>query len=130
MARVGVRSRRSVVSRIETDHSYARRIVTPEHAGTHLDAPSHFAPGGAHVDAIPAERLVVPCVVIDVRAECEPDANFTVEKEHVEAAERAGGEIEPGSAVLALTGWDRFLGDAERYVDGAFPGFGASAAEL
>jgi kynurenine formamidase len=119
-----------VVSRIETDHSYARRILTPEHAGTHLDAPSHFAPGGTHADAIPAERLVAPCAVIDVRAECEADADFTIEREHVEAAERADGAIEPGSAVLALTGWERFLGDAERYVEGAFPGFGTSAAEL
>ena len=118
------------ISRIETDHSYARQITTPEHAGTHLDAPSHFAPGGAHADAIPAERLVVPCAVIDVRAECERDAGFTIEREHVEAAERQDGPIETGSAVLALTGWERFVGDAERYVGGDFPGFGAGAAEL
>jgi kynurenine formamidase len=119
-----------VVSRIETDHSYARRITTPEHAGTHLDAPSHFAPDGAHADAIPAERLVAPAVVIDVRAECERDPDFTVTRAHVEEAERRDGAIEPGSAVLALTGWERHLHDAERYVNGAFPGFGVGAAEL
>lgn len=119
-----------VVSRIETDHSYARRITTPEHAGTHLDAPSHFAPGGAHAHAIPAERLVVPCAVIDVRAECERHAGFAIEREHIEEAERRDGPIEPGSAVLALTGWERFLGDPDRYVGGDFPGFGVGAAEL
>jgi kynurenine formamidase len=119
-----------VVSRIDTDHSYARRIDTPEHAGTHLDAPSHFAPGGAHVDAIPAERLVAPAIVLDVRAECEADSDFAIGREHVEEAERRDGPIEAGSAVLALTGWERYLSDGDRYVGGAFPGFGVGAAEL
>ena len=119
-----------VVSRIETEHSYARRITTPEHAGTHLDAPSHFAPGGSHVNQIPAQRLVAPCVVIDVRAECASDPGFVIEREHVEAAELRDGSIEAGSAVLALTGWDQFSGDAARYVGGDFPGFGPSAAAL
>ncbi|HZO61233.1 MAG TPA: cyclase family protein [Solirubrobacterales bacterium] len=119
-----------VVSRIETEHSYARRITTPEHAGTHLDAPSHFAPGGDHAHAIPVERLVVPCAVIDVRAECEADPGFAIEREHVEEAERVDGPIDAGSAVLALTGWERYRSDAERYVGGAFPGFGVGAAEL
>ena len=32
--------------------------------------------------------------------------------------------------MLALTGWERYLDDAERYVGGDFPGFGSSAAEL
>src|SRR5262245_14930632 len=119
-----------VVSQIARDGSYARVLETPEHAGTHLDAPSHFAPGGIHTDAIPADRLVAPCAVLDVRAECEADPGFTIEREHVEAAERRDGPIEPGAAVLALTGWERYLDDAKRYADGDFPGFGAGAAEL
>lgn len=118
------------VSTYERDGAYARAITTPEHAGTHLDAPSHFAPGGAHADAIPAERLVGPCAVIDVRAECERDLAFTIERAHVEAAERRDGPIEEGSAVLALTGWERHLDDEERYVGGDFPGFGVTAAQL
>jgi kynurenine formamidase len=32
--------------------------------------------------------------------------------------------------VLALTGWERFLGEPDRYVGGDFPGFGVGAAEL
>jgi kynurenine formamidase len=120
----------SIVSQIERDGAYARVLETPEHAGTHLDAPSHFAPGGAHADAIPAERLVVPCAVVDVRAECERDPGFTIEGGQVEAAERRDGPIEAGSAVLALTGWERHLDNEERYVGGDFPGFGVTAAEL
>ena len=119
-----------VLSRVETDHSYARQITTPEHAGTHLDAPSHFAPGGMNADQIPAERLVAAAAVIDVRAECEADPSFALGREQVEAHERRHGLIEAGSAVLALTGWERHRGDAGRYVNGEFPGFGVGAAEL
>ena len=32
---------------------------SPEHGGTHLDAPIHFAEGGRSVDQIPLEQLVV-----------------------------------------------------------------------
>ena len=32
-------------------------LCTPEHGGTHVDAPLHFWEGGAAVDAIPLERL-------------------------------------------------------------------------
>jgi kynurenine formamidase len=120
----------STVARIERDGAYARSLQMPEHAGTHLDAPSHFAPGGAHADAIPAERLVVGCAVVDVRAQCERDPGFAIEREHLEAAEDRDGRIENGSAVLAMTGWERHLDDEERYVGGDFPGFGVGAAEL
>ena len=130
MAGVGAAGGARGVDASRRDHSYARQITTPEHAGTHLDAPSHFAPGGTHADQIPAERLVAPAVVLDVRAECERDADFAIEREHVEEAERRDGAIEAGSAVLALTGWDQYSGDAEKYVGGDFPGFGPGAAEL
>jgi arylformamidase len=54
----------------ERDGFYGRRLSLPEHSGTHLDAPAHFAPDGARADEIPVERLVVPCAVLDVRARC------------------------------------------------------------
>lgn len=115
--------------------AYARNLRMPEHAGTHLDAPSHFAPGGAHAADIPAERLVAPCAVIDARDRCRDDAGFTLERADVEAAERRDGPIEPGAAVLLWTGWEDLREDAGRYLGGpteadlAFPGFGLTAAE-
>ena len=125
---------------VRSDHgssgSYARDLRLPEHAGTHLDAPSHFAPRGAHAADIPAERLVVACAVIDARARCADDPDFTLERGHVEEAERSDGPIEPGSAVLLWTGWEDRRGDPDRYLGGpteaelAFPGFGSSAAEV
>lgn len=118
-----------------TSGSYARDLRLPEHSGTHLDAPSHFAPGGAHAADIPAERLVAPCAVLDMRAECREAPAFTLERSHLEDAERRDGPIEPGTAVLLWTGWEDHRGDAGRYLGGAteadlaFPGYGVTAAE-
>lgn len=36
------------------------------HAGTHVDAPAHFLPGGAGVDRLPLEVLVGPARVVEV----------------------------------------------------------------
>jgi arylformamidase len=38
------------------------------HCGTHIDAPCHFIPGGAGVEALPIEALVGPCRVVEVAA--------------------------------------------------------------
>jgi kynurenine formamidase len=119
-----------------TSGSYARDLRLPEHSGTHLDAPSHFAPGGLHAADIPPERLVAPCAVIDARVLCATDPSFTLGREGVEEAERRDGPIEAGSAVLLWTGWEDRRADPDRYLGGpaeedlAFPGFGIDAAEL
>jgi arylformamidase len=39
------------------------------HSGTHVDAPSHFVPGGDPVDRIPLERLIGPAAVLELPAE-------------------------------------------------------------
>jgi kynurenine formamidase len=119
-----------------TGGSYARDLRLPEHSGTHLDAPSHFAPGGSHAADISPARLVAPCAVIDVRAHCRDDPAFTLQRDHVEEAERRDGPIEPDSAVLLWTGWEDHRDDPARYLGGAadadlaFPGFGVSAADV
>jgi kynurenine formamidase len=61
-----------------TDGLYGQVWSTPEHAGSHLDAPAHFAPHGARADQIPTERLVVECVVLDVHDRCAEDPDFTL----------------------------------------------------
>jgi arylformamidase len=44
-----------------TDSSFA---MIP-HCGTHIDAPLHFAKGGATIDAVPLDLLIGPCRVIE-----------------------------------------------------------------
>jgi kynurenine formamidase len=116
---------------LERDGHYAREITVPEHSGTHLDAPAHFVPGGAYAHEIPVERLVVPCAVVDVSAECEADPGYALEAERVERDEAEHGPLPDGGALLVRTGWERHAGDPERYVRSmSFPGVGTSAAEL
>ena len=45
----------------------SNKFSAPEHGGTHIDAPAHFAKGGETVDQIALNRLVAPGVLIDVR---------------------------------------------------------------
>lgn len=121
---------------VESDGFFARTIETPEHAATHLDAPAHFDPGGPTVDQIPAERLVVASVMLDVSDRCAADPDFAVTASDVERFESAEGRVAPGSAVLLRTGWDAYHADPARYLDGAdaedlhFPGYAESAARL
>src|SRR4051812_39905123 len=42
------------------------------HAGTHVDAPSHFLPDGAPVDALSLEALVGPARVMELGSETAP----------------------------------------------------------
>jgi kynurenine formamidase len=116
---------------LDRDGFYAREITVPEHCGTHFDAPAHFAPGGAFVHEIPAERLVVPCALIDVSAECEADPDYALDAERLSRDEDEHGRLPEGGALLVRTGWEDHRDDADRYVRSMrFPGVGPSAAQL
>lgn len=123
----------TTVSDYATDGSYSRELEVPEHAGTHFDAPAHFARGGACVDAIPLAALVRPAVKLDVRPWVNGDSAAAVDAAAIRELEHRDGTIEPGSAVLVHTGWDAYWQDAARYLGDpapAFPGLAADAAGL
>jgi kynurenine formamidase len=81
--------------------SYA--ICTPEHGGTHLDAPIHFAEGRKTADQIPVSQLIAPAVVIDITGKVTADYRLTAED--VRDWERRHGAIAAGTIVLLRTGW-------------------------
>jgi kynurenine formamidase len=116
----------------DADGFWWRNLRTPEHAGTHLDAPRHCVPGGAAVADIPAEQLVRPAVRIDARERCAGDPAWVLRAADVEAWEARHGRVPAGAAVLLCTGWDAYRTDARRYLGEplAFPGFGRDAATL
>ena len=78
-----------------------------EHAGTHLDAPVHWASGrdGKSVDQIEPARLVGPLVVIDKTAEAKENPDFLLEPEHFEAWELEHGTLPANCWVIYRTGW-------------------------
>jgi kynurenine formamidase len=104
----------------------AHRFRAAEHGGTHVDAPVHFAEGGASVDQIPLERLVAEGVRVDVSAACARDRDHAVTQVELEAFEAEHGRIPPGAIVLLHTGFARYWPDRARYLGHA--GRGAEAA--
>ncbi|MFZ0324404.1 MAG: cyclase family protein [Actinomycetes bacterium] len=128
----------TVLDSHDVSGSYSRRVSLPEHIGTHLDAPCHYAPGGATVSEIPVGRLVRPLVVIDISTAIGDDADAVLTTAMVEDHERRFGRVSRGCAVFLRTGWDGRRGDAAAYRgcltdderDLHFPGFGVTAAEL
>ena len=117
----------------------ANTFCTPEHGGTHIDAPIHFAEQGWTLGEVPLRRLVAPGVVIDISAAAEEDPDYRLSAEDVRVWEQAHGEIPPGAIVLLRTGWSRRWPDAREYLGDAtagdasnlhFPGYGVEAARL
>lgn len=115
------------------------KLCTPEHGGTHLDAPVHFSKAGRGTADLPLRQLIAPAVVIDVTRQAAADASYRVTRADVEGFERAHGTIAPGTIVLVRTGWSRFWADRKRYLGDdtpgdasklRFPGYGEEATRL
>ena len=116
----------------------SNELCTPEHGGTHLDAPSHFAEKGLTADQIPVRQLIARAAVIDVRAAAGRDADYRLTLEDVKAWEKAHGAIPAATIVLLRTGWgarwpnrkaylgDDTPGDASKL---HFPSYGKESAE-
>jgi len=114
-------------------------ICTPEHGGTHLDAPIHFAEGKRTADQIPLQQLMAPAVVIDVASKAAANADYLLTAADVRAWESQHGTIAPGTIVLLRTGWGTRWPDRKKYfgddTPGAtanlhFPSYGEDAAKL
>ncbi len=81
-------------------------IRVNEHVGTHLDAPLHFSADGLSVAEIPAERLVAPLAVVDLRARAAEDPDAQLTPEDVKAWIAEHGELPAGACVALLSGWE------------------------
>ena len=117
----------------------AYSIRTPEHGGTHLDAPQHFAADGWPTDKIPLQNLVGNAVVIDISKQAAADRNYLLSVSDVRSFEERHGHISPGVIVLLRTDWSQFWPDAKTYLGDdtpgdasklQFPSFGEEAARL
>lgn len=126
----------------KTDGGYfyaANTLCTPEHGGTHLDAPFHFSESGRTTEQIPLEQLIAPAVVIDVTARASTDPDYRLTPEDVIRFEKSNGTIAPGTIVLLRTGWSRHWPNVKAYLGDdtpgdasrlSFPSYGGDAAKL
>jgi kynurenine formamidase len=118
--------------------SYA--FFTPEHGGTHLDAPVHFAKGKLSVDQVTIDQLTGDAIVIDISKHVANNADYLCSIADLQAWEKKNGSIAEGAILLIRTGWGKYYPDANKYLGTAekgseaiaklhFPGLDPQAAE-
>ncbi len=90
-------------------------ICTPEHGGTHLDAPIHFAENKLTVDKIPLSSLTGNAIVIDVSRNALADRDYQVSVDDIENWEEENGRIPENMIILFSTGYAQFYPSRKKY---------------
>ena len=96
-----------VARTLERDGWNARTLRLYSHAGTHMDAPLHFAAGTDTIDAIPAERFFAQCHMINLDGIAPHTQIFTSDLGRVE------NHLLPGEGLIFRTGWHKRYGTEE-----------------
>ena len=94
----------------------ANRFAAPEHGGTHLDAPIHFAEGKPTAEQVDLNRLVGEAAVIDVAAACARDSDYQVSIADLQGWEERNQRQLVDVIVLLRTGWSERWPDRLRYL--------------
>jgi len=100
-------------------------ICTPEHGGTHLDAPIHFAKDKLTIDQIPLTSLTGNAIVIDVSENALKNKDYLIQVSDIEEWEKKNGQIDKNTIVLFRTGYGQFYPDREKYFGTALKGLEA-----
>lgn len=90
-------------------------LSTPEHGGTHLDAPIHFSATGKNLDQLDLNQLTGEGVLIDVSELALANRDYLIDSSAVLAWEAVHGVIPDGSIVLFRTGYGAYYPDREKY---------------
>ncbi len=115
----------------------ANTFSAPEHGGTHMDAPLHFAFNHQSIDKIPIENLIGNAAVIDLSSKIGDTADYAISRADIEEWEKTNGPLSKDDIVLFYTGWDRFWGNKKKFLgadksgetsDLHFPGLSEEAA--
>lgn len=99
---------------VEREGWNARTLHLYSHAGTHMDAQTHFAAGPGTIDVTPLERCMGPAWVVNLDG--IPDRTSIT----VEHLGEIAAKLQPGESLLLRTGWSRHVGNPQHY-RGNFP---------
>lgn len=114
------------------------KFCAPEHGGTHIDAPRHFAEHGLSVDQIPAEQLMGNAVVINLTKKIQKQADYEISVADLQNFEKKYRPFNAQDIVLFYTGWGKYWGNKKIYLGTNkfgdikhlhFPGISKQAAE-
>lgn len=128
--------RLKTIATIEDNGVLSKAFFTPEHLGTHLDAPNHFEKNQPSVDELKPTSLFAPGVVIDISIPAEANADYRLTPDDVQTWEKEHGPVPEGAIVFAHTGWGRHWTNYARYKNQDtlgtmhFPGFSEQAARF
>lgn len=107
----------------------AQKITMSTSAGTHMDAPAHFIPGGKTIDQISVEKFIAPCVVIDVSTRA--NENYLVSQHDIISFEEQYEKIPANTFVVFYTGWDTYWQQPSKYHNNhKFPAISADVAQM
>jgi kynurenine formamidase len=124
------------VAEISTDGYFLRRFSLGEHSATHINAPNSFGINGAGIETYPAESLIAPAIIIDVRQPAAVNPDYLLTVEDVLYWENQFGLVPCGSIVILFTGWQFKWADSQEFFnqDAAgkmhFPGFSRNATKF
>lgn len=124
------------IATIDQNGVLSKAFYTPEHLGTHLDAPNHFEKHQPSVDELKPADLFAPGVVIDVTNHSEADADYRLTVAEITGWEKEHGRIPNHAVVFLDTGWGRHWKNYARYKNQDatgkmhFPGFSEEAARF
>lgn len=128
--------RKETVAEGKTPQGYyysSYKISTPEHGGTHLDAPIHFAENGRTADEVPLSSLIGTAVKVDISEKAAANRDYAMTVDDIAAWEKKNGRIPDGAIVLIQTGYGKYWPDRSKYMglEGEvkhFPSLGPDAA--
>jgi arylformamidase len=96
---------------IERDGWNARTLHLYSHAGTHMDAPAHFAAGPETIDRIPLDRCMGPAWVVNL------DGIKAKILMGIPLLGSVAARFQPGESLLLRTGWSRHVDEPQYYRD-------------
>ena len=109
---------------------------TPEHFGTHIDAPIHSADQQKSVHELQPKDLFGYGMVLDVTEKCIMNADYKLSKQDILTWEEENGLIPDNTIVIMYTGWCKKWEDYNAYKNQDekgemhFPGFSEEAARF
>ena len=121
---------------LDKDGVFSGSYSTPEHLGTHIDAPNHFEKNQPSIDMLKLKDLIGPAAVINVSSKVGDNADYQLTVEDITLWEESNGPILKGSIVLLNTGWWKKWDDYDKYKNADedhklhFPGFSENAAKF
>jgi arylformamidase len=100
-----------IVRSVERDGWTARTLHLYSHAGTHMDAQTHFAAGPETIDQIPLDRCLGSAWVANLES-IDPKALITIT-----SLGDVASKLKYGECLLLRTGWSRHVENPPYYRD-------------